>query len=354
MRLAAISTGPNTLLDHLAPLCSQLDIPLIVSQETDFELGKYFYPQTSILFKDFDLLSFDYLAKNYDALMGCGKFWSMELEPLFQLMCKKRMRFVFCPHGNSDKETMRAKPSPQDIILIYGDQMLNDHKEYRHVIKVGNYRHKFYTSYQDFYDKLAYTEVFSKLRPNKPSLLYAPTWCNVDDENNFATECLKLIDNLSPDYNIIVKLHPFLEERFPGVIYPLQLHHENRTDVLFVQKFPLIYPLLGGCTCYIGDYSSIGYDALALDLPLFFYQSKAMGAHIHSCGMHIPSTANPCSFIKENLKKNQEKYADARKKTKLHAFGETLIFPPQKRGEAISEKINLDLKNLFQAALQEL
>ena len=43
--------------------------------------------------------------------------------------------------------------------------------------------------------------------------------------------------------------------------------------VYFLKDFPLIYPLLKQIDLYLGDYSSIGYDFLYFDRPLFFLET---------------------------------------------------------------------------------
>src|SRR5207245_2083360 len=99
-RAAAVSTGPYTHLDHLGPLAALLEIPLIVTDERCYQLAKTFYPQAKVVFITPADLSLDFLAQNFDLLFGCGKYWCLELQPLFELLYRKKMRFVLCPHGN--------------------------------------------------------------------------------------------------------------------------------------------------------------------------------------------------------------------------------------------------------------
>ena len=61
-RSAAISTGPDTHLDHLAPICALLEIPLIVTEEKNLILAEEFYPKIQTLFMEPAELNLDFLA----------------------------------------------------------------------------------------------------------------------------------------------------------------------------------------------------------------------------------------------------------------------------------------------------
>jgi hypothetical protein len=137
----AISTGPITHLDHLGVLSILLDIPLIVTSEEAFAAAKRFYPLAKVQLRELSELTLDHLALSYDALFYCGKFWASELLPAIELLYKKKMRLVFCPHGNSDKE---KKMVQQDIALVYGEQMASLYKSQEGLVRTGNYRYQFY------------------------------------------------------------------------------------------------------------------------------------------------------------------------------------------------------------------
>ena len=74
---SAISTGPETHLDHLAPLCALLEIPLIVTQEMHFELTRRFYPMVEVRYIPLENLTLDFIAHHFSAIMTCGKFWAL-------------------------------------------------------------------------------------------------------------------------------------------------------------------------------------------------------------------------------------------------------------------------------------
>jgi hypothetical protein len=324
-RCAALSTGPYTHLDHLGPLCAALEIPLIVTEEHTYRLAQKFYPQIETVLKE--ELPLDFLASSFDTLFGCGKFWALELLPLFELLYGKKMHLVFCPHGNSDKGHSVCTPVPQDIALAYGQQMIDQWKktgaQIDTIITTGNIRYPFYRKHRHFYDEIAEKEVFSRLSPHKRTILYAPTWQDQENTSSFLKDCELLIEQLSSTYNLIVKLHPLLEERHPAETCHILTKYEDKQDVVLLTEFPPVYPLLARADLYLGDYSSIGYDFLAFDKPLFFLNPGDQSLFLHRCGMEIPrkEMTSLSAFIAEHLEYNQNHYSEARKQTYFYAFG---------------------------------
>ncbi len=65
MRVAAISTGPDTHLDHLGVLAALLDIPLIVTDKKSYELAQLFYPQAQPQFIEHGELGLNFLAEKF-------------------------------------------------------------------------------------------------------------------------------------------------------------------------------------------------------------------------------------------------------------------------------------------------
>ena len=125
MRAVSILTGPSTHLDHLGTLSALLEVPLIVTDADALKTAQTFYPDLQVELKDLESLSLSYLAENCDVIFESGKFFSTELKPFLKLLFNKTMRFVFCPHGNSDKGHSLKNHVEQDISLVYGDH-LND------------------------------------------------------------------------------------------------------------------------------------------------------------------------------------------------------------------------------------
>ena len=173
MRCTAIITGPETHLDHLGVLSSLLQIPLIVTDQKTYTLAKQYYPDLDVSLKGLDELSIGYLAENFDAIFETGKFWAAELKPFFELLFRKKMRFVFCPHGNSDKGHSLQNHVEQDISLVYGDHLsdllkrTNAAEKIKHFVRTGNYRYPYYLKHRAFFDALAEEKVFCRFKNKK-------------------------------------------------------------------------------------------------------------------------------------------------------------------------------------------
>jgi hypothetical protein len=326
MRCAALNTGPDFhLLDHIAPLSNLMKMPLLVTEEKNFELACRYYPDVDAkLFPDLEYRLSD-LAANYDALFEC-KYWQPHLKQLFRDLFRKDMRLVFCPHGQSDKGYAAPLLSPyamQDLVLLYGDllkEMLKDLQIEARAATVGNFRLSYYLQNQSFYDALAEKEIFSRLPKNKKTLLYAPTWRDADSASSFFESAPPIFD-LPSDWNLIVKLHPLLEQRDPARFYRISAMAENKPNVLLVSEFPPVYPLLSRVDAYLGDYSSVGYDFLYFQKPMFFLlNSNLPRGRIHSCGI-VLETAKDLLLKLEG----QMNFAPQQKSLYIHAFGEISI-----------------------------
>ena len=125
------------------------------------------------------------------------------------------------------------------------------------------------------------------------TLFYAPTWKDYEQSSSFFGAMVPLIEHLPPEHQLIVKLHPnlLLQEEFETE--EILLKYQDRDRVLFLKDFPPIYPLLSLVDVYIGDMSSIGYDFLSFNKPLFFLNpnerdpSKDLGLYLFRCGIEI-------------------------------------------------------------------
>ncbi len=342
-RAAAVSTGPYTHLDHLGPLAALLEIPLIVTDEKCYQLAKTFYPQAKVIFKEPADLSLDFLAQNFDLLFGCGKYWCLELQPLFELLYRKKMRFVLCPHGNSDKEASCTNPPQQDIAFIYGEQMQQIMRrngmmeKVNATIRTGNYRYPFYRKNQAFYDALAQKKIFFKFAKRRKTILYAPTWSSKEDPTSFLDACEKLISDYASSYNLLIKPHPFTEEEETAELSFLQAKYENNPAIAFADGFPAVYPLLAKCATYMGDFSSVGYDFLAFDRPLYFLYPKK--------NKKLPPIARAGKNVSEFLTDTpSSELKKIRREIYQHAFGDEREF----------DEIKMELKKVISHKEEEL
>ena len=318
MKYAALNTGPDLhLLDHIAPLAEKFNAPLFVEEEKNLDLARKYYPQVKSY--PFDPLHLKELTP-FDALLECKK-WAPHLKQLFRDFYQKEIRLIFCPHGQSDKFSPLKSYETQDAVLIYGDlhlQMLEELKIKPNIwMTTGNYRLAFYERNKAFYDHLANLEIFSKLNPALPTLLYAPTWHDAEQGSSFFNWGPAIIDQLPSSWNLIVKVHPLLELKHPGRYYSLAAKIEEKSNAILVTDFPPVYPILAKIDAYLGDASSIGYDFLPFNKPLFFLElPNSKRTRLHSCGTLI---TNPKTIFTQ-IAQEKKSYASEKKALYKKAF----------------------------------
>lgn len=312
-RLVAIHTGVSSYLDHLGVIAHLLDIPLIVSDPQVFQDARRFYPDLLVTCMAPSDLSLPFLAQNFDVILSSGHYWAVELIPLLRLFCQKEMRVIYCPHGNSDKGWSRTQPLIKDLSFIYGPQMLDHLDQVSAAITTGNYRYPYYLQHKDFYDQLLAQELAGKIDSSRKTLLYAPTWNDPENPTTFFTDCHSFLTDVLSRYNVIIKLHPFLLEDHPEKVESI-LH--QFPQAVFLLNFPPIYPILSFCDAYVGDFSSIGYDFLAFDKPLFFLTENR--GILSQAGLTLPAQERGV-FIEKNWDHNLQK---ERRNVYTYAFGE--------------------------------
>ncbi len=308
-KIAALNTSPEILfLDHISPLASLLDIPLIITHEKNATLTTQYYPEVNVRYWPDLEFHLKELSHAYDVLIECS-FWAPHLKHLFQSCFQKDMRLLFCPHGQSDKGYLSPSLSPyaqQDGVLLYGNLMKTMLTEIglwdsipAHTF-IGNFRRLYYQKHRTRMIATVEKEIFSSLNPANKTLLYAPTWNDADDSGTLFHFEEKLLKELPSDWNLILKVHPLLPEKQPALFYKLE---EKRENFILVHEFPLIYPILEKIDAYLGDYSSIGYDALAFQKPLFFLtQPHLPPARLHRCGTILDPSQNLFKAIETRLK----------------------------------------------------
>lgn len=313
MRCAAFNTGSEFhLLDHIAPLAELMQMPLFVTEEQNYDLARHYYPQVEVrLIPDLEF-QLGAIAEQFDALFEC-KFWGTHLKSLFQQLYKKEMRLIFCPHGHSDKGAHVLGQFPlQDIVLLYGDLQIEMLQSLRlwplsNYALIGNYRLPFYLKYQSHFDSLAEKEIFSHLNPKNRTLLYAPTWKDAAASSSFFQHGRAILSQLPSDWNLLIKVHPLLEQRDPSHFYSIASLIDQKPNALLIHEFPPVYPLLTRSDAYLGDLSSIGYDFLTTQRPLFFLPTAAP-AKLQSCGRIIdPSIPIYPQLDTHNSYKEQQK-----------------------------------------------
>lgn len=309
-------------LDHLAPICALLDIPLIVTEDRIQLLAAHYYPDIEIKVVE-PLALPQKILSSYDVIFSCiPKKLLDQLFLITELLYRKKLKTVWVPHGNSDKghhsyfmENLRDEKN----LIVYGQKMLDFFKqkgvfeEPKTVLVLGNYRKEYFERHRVFYETVLKKEITPFLG-KKETLLYAPTWN--DYEQNSSLSVLPQVLTLSEDFNLIIKLHPNQIKQNTDL--------QNDHSALFLESFPPIYPLLSIVDLYLGDYSSIGYDFLSRDKELYFLNHKQRdnsdpSSFLFRCGVPIPSEkfSSLGQVIREN---RQETHSLIRKEIKRYTF----------------------------------
>ncbi len=271
----------------MGPLAATLQIPFLLAEEEMLELALRYYPFASSSFHDFSLAR---LASDFDLLIE-SRYFQPHLKALFWDLHRKKMHLVFCPHGQSDKGLTSALLAPyatQDIVLHYGPLMLEMLAQQgiypQKRVQIGNFRHAFYLAHKSFYDRLAEEEIFSGLSKG-PTILYAPTWRDAEDSSSFFQIGREVVKQLPEGWNLIYKVHPLLPRRDAPLFYRLTDLAASHPRVRLVSTFPPVYPILDRVDAYLGDGSSVGYDFLLYEKPMFFFSSRR--SPLHACGQTV-------------------------------------------------------------------
>lgn len=324
--------------DHLAVVCIIMDIPLLFLDDADYTLGKKYYPGLKASLQAYHQFNPEFLITNYDVLFMSDLWDKRSFHEKYGPLEKKynkTLRHVHCPHGFSDKGFYLKKCANEDITLIYGQNMLDLLKHngvfenLNQYVITGNYRFTYFNQHRSFYDELVLNEVFSRFAKKQRVILYAPTWMDLENSTSFFEAYAYLLDNLPGDYNMIVKLHPRLELDDTAQYYHIVGKYEGRPNMIFLKDFPLVYPLLAHTDIYIGDMSSVGYDFLPFNKPMFFLNQQKRnpktdrGLYLFRCGVDIKPDAYPLiyRFLEANLSTDQERFSHIRKEVYDYTFG---------------------------------
>ena len=189
-------------------------------------------------------------------------------------------RIIHCPHGFSEKRQDYARGiAEQDIALLYGryalDQLaaLGVRSLTCSVVLTGNVRHAYYLSNRPFFrrqlDQLA-IDVDKRRR----TVLYAPTWNDAVGSSSFFSAFAPLAQNLPADWRLVVKTHPH-QEYEASQMDRLLAQCRGRDSIHVLRNSPLTFPLLDIADIYVGDMSSLAYDFLIFDRPMFLLNQTA-------------------------------------------------------------------------------
>lgn len=302
--MIGVVEGPRTsFLDHLIPLCHLLQIPLYCEDAYVRAAAEIYYPPVELV----------------ETLEGASTLFYVE--PSKSKFPGKRSVCGF--HGNSDKNRNSywiERYADEDVVLVYGDFFLDFFREkgvyerLKKVVRTGNYRYAFFQENASFFSRWQFGN------PQKRRLLYAPTWTFTDKKSTYYSAVFEEIEDvlkeIPREFQVIVKLHPYMHRLYPDQVTALQERFSQQEEVVFLEEIPLIYPLLSQVDFYLGDFSSVGYDFLAFNRPLFFLQPQrvAFGRVIEK-----EERKNLFSILDE-----KDHFETQRKRQYHYAFGEAL------------------------------
>lgn len=275
--IGILAGNRSSFIDHLVPLCAFMDIPILVTDSSIKNLIELYYPAIEVQLAQPDDFILDEALKDYDLFFYVHYYRTGNETFLFdEYFSSKRARSVMSLHGNPDKFLdiyWIEHLADEDIVLAYGPQLLELMKGKginKQPIVCGNYRLEYYKAHEAFFDA---TLPFNK---EKRTVLYAPTWASENRKiehrkyfTSFFEVYKELFETIPDDFQLIVKLHPFLPTLMFSEIEKIK---EDYPHIRFLDNYPLIYPLLKQVDIYLGDYSSIGYDFLFFRPPALFSQ----------------------------------------------------------------------------------
>lgn len=316
---ALISDDSINHLDHLIPLCDLLDIPLVLDSSFSYEIAQKYYPPIELLL----VKKREYLfhIDQFHLFFVSDKYTCYSLQTIYRTLFGKNKYFFYCPHGNSDKGFINQKMSPMifhNLALIYGEQMryridkITSSLHIDSLITIGNLRKRFYKKYYSFFTAVSKNYLNLAVK-SEYIFLYAPSWKDTENSSSFFTICKYLIEHISPRNHLIIKIHPFLLRDYLGYVTHIYEKYKNKKNLQFISDNPLIYPLLEHIDIYLGDISSVGYDFLYFNRPMFFFDTRTTptleSKTLFACGIEVPSKffKNPYPFIFSTLEENRKK-----------------------------------------------
>jgi hypothetical protein len=269
----AMVPGPRTsFLDHLMPICDLLGIPIHCSDDWVATCAAQFYPQAEIVEGDLSNYTTFYVMEPCRLHAQSIKFEAQIYNGDFKTIAGF--------HGNPDKFRdiyWIERYLDEDVILVFGQHLIDYLKEkgiferLKKTIQIGNLRYAFYKKHQAFFDQMTRPYLFSDTK--RKTLLWAPTWSftGAVDATPFFDLYHSVLSSIPNDYQVYVKLHPFTFRLFSDEVSRIK---EEYDQVVFINEIPLVYPFLNQADIYLGDYSSVVYDFLAFNRPIFFLGGK--------------------------------------------------------------------------------
>lgn len=323
--IGILPSARHSYIDHLVPLCQIMDIPLLVTDLKSLELIEKYYPPMDVRYFEPEDYCLDEALSDFDTFFYVDPFRLPHGNFLFgDYLSRRKARSVYCMHGNSDKKRNAfwiEQLADEDIILLYGPQTVEFLKSKgveKPYIHSGNYRLEYYKNHLSFFQKKL------SLQKDKTTILYAPTWIAHNkktewryDYSSFFEAHSFIFENIPDEFELIVKMHPLYSRLMQEQMQEVQTRFPN---IRFLEDCPLIYPLLKNVDIYLGDYSSIGYDFLYFQKPMFFLNFSTPTI-LEKCGISLKK--RDLSRLYSILFQNREnKFSGIQEELYNQAFGE--------------------------------
>jgi hypothetical protein len=289
--IAALLYGPREEpLGMLASLCDLLAIPLVATEERIASLASKYYPHINVELLDYSEVAQTLLSRYNVVFSTLTRQLFDEAFCFAKKWLGKPIHTIWCPY----EHTLPRDLKHEEAMLAFGKKMveelidrklLTSAKEY---VLLGNLQAHHYAKHKASFDALASREVVRKLAPSRRTLL-------TDDPS--------LADSFPKEDNLI--------------IYGAKDHFEQ-TDphILFVPaSFPL-YPLFDLANAYIGNGSSLAYEFLSCNKPMFF--SHPVSKELSSCGPLLSASADfSANFSKHQKEASRYIFAEHQTREKV-------------------------------------
>jgi hypothetical protein len=290
-------------VEHLAPWCAMLRMPLLVADHGALPAVAATYPGVAV--ERLRGVAFPAEPATLARALASRAPRAVFYSDLFSRKALRAMlggardapRVVYVPHGFSEKRQDWARGTAfQDVAVLYGqhafDQLaaLGVAGYLHHFIVAGNLRAAYHRAHAAHFRALLAPLGLDGAAPAR-TLLYAPTWRDAIGSSSFFKAFAAFVTGLPSGWRLIVKLHPHLE-RDAATIDALASLCRGR-DAHLVRASPLCYPFLDLADAYVGDMSSLAYDFLATGRPMFFANAAAgspadaAGSRLFACGTVI-------------------------------------------------------------------
>jgi hypothetical protein len=295
----AVAWHPHHV-EHLAPWCALLDMPLLLADVPSLDAIAGDYPGVRfermpgvVIPERVDGLAQTIAIRAPRVVFYSELFARRLLRPMFGNR-PDPIRVVYVPHGYSEKRQDWARTTAfQDVAVLYGEAAYDQLVAFgvagdlnRYVLS-GNLRREWHARHASFFRaRLAALGLDGP--PPARTLLYAPTWQDAIGSSSFFAAFQAFVDGLPAGWRLLVKLHPHLE-RASAAVDALAARARGR-DVRLLRGQALCYPFLDIADAYVGDMSSLAYDYLAYGRPMFFTNptagtaGDAAGSRLYGCG----------------------------------------------------------------------